>query len=65
MISSTTSHPRLTDEGGPNIFRMAGRDDQMGRIAGHWLADQWRDAEIASSMRSGLWQGLAEEVRGS
>src|SRR5262245_57502803 len=47
MISSTASNPKLTDEGGPNIFRMVGRDDQIGRIAGNWLADRWGDAEIA------------------
>lgn len=47
MISSTASNPKLTDEGGPNIFRMAGRDDHIGRIAGNYLAVHWGAAEIA------------------
>ena len=64
MISSTASNPKLTDEGGPNIFRMAGRDDQIGRIAGNWLADRWRDAEIAILHDGQAYgKGLAEEVK--
>jgi branched-chain amino acid transport system substrate-binding protein len=64
MISSTASNPKLTDEGGPNIFRMAGRDDQIGRIAGQWLADRWGDAQIAI-LHDGqpYGKGLAEEVK--
>jgi branched-chain amino acid transport system substrate-binding protein len=64
MISSTASNPKLTDEGGPNIFRMAGRDDQIGRIAGDWLADRWGDAEIAILHDGQAYgKGLAEEVK--
>jgi branched-chain amino acid transport system substrate-binding protein len=64
MISSTASNPRLTDEGGPNIFRMAGRDDQIGLIAGDWLADRWGDAEIAILHDGQAYgKGLAEQVR--
>jgi branched-chain amino acid transport system substrate-binding protein len=64
MISSTASNPRLTDKGGPNIFRVAGRDDQIGRIAGHSLADRWGDAEIAILHDGQAYgKGLAEEVK--
>ncbi len=64
MISSTASNPRLTDEGGPNIFRMAGRDDQVGRIAGDWLADRWGDAQIAILHDGQTYgKGLASEVK--
>jgi branched-chain amino acid transport system substrate-binding protein len=64
MISSTASNPKLTDEGGPNIFRMVGRDDQIGRIAGNWLADRWGDAEIAILHDGQAYgKGLAEEVK--
>ena len=65
-ISSTASNPKLTDEGGPNIFRMAGRDDQIARVAGHWLADRWSDAQIAIFHDGTAYgKGLAEEVKGS
>jgi branched-chain amino acid transport system substrate-binding protein len=64
MISSTASNPKLTDEGGPNTFRMAGRDDQIGRIAGNWLADRWSDAEIAILHDGQAYgKGLAEQVK--
>jgi branched-chain amino acid transport system substrate-binding protein len=64
MISSTASNPKLTDEGGPNIFRMAGRDDQIGRIAGNYLADHWGDAEIAIVHDGEAYgRGLAEETK--
>ena len=64
MISSTASNPKLTDEGGPNIFRMAGRDDQIGRISGDWLADRWGDAQIAIIHDGQAYgKGLAEEVK--
>jgi branched-chain amino acid transport system substrate-binding protein len=64
MISSTASNPKLTDEGGPNIFRMAGRDDQIARIAGQLLADRWGEAEIAIVHDGQAYgKGLAEEVK--
>jgi branched-chain amino acid transport system substrate-binding protein len=64
MISSTASNPRLTDESGPNIFRMAGRDDQVGRIAGDWLADRWGAAQIAILHDGQAYgKGLAEQVK--
>jgi branched-chain amino acid transport system substrate-binding protein len=64
MISSTASNPKLTDEGGPNVFRMVGRDDLIGRIAGNWLADQWGDAQIAILHDGQAYgKGLADEVK--
>jgi branched-chain amino acid transport system substrate-binding protein len=64
MISSTASNPKLTDEGGPNVFRMVGRDDLIGRIAGNWLADRWGDAQIAILHDGQAYgKGLADEVK--
>jgi branched-chain amino acid transport system substrate-binding protein len=64
MISSTASNPRLTDEGGPLIFRMAGRDDQIGRIAGDYLVDHWGNAEIAILHDGEAYgRGLADEAK--
>jgi branched-chain amino acid transport system substrate-binding protein len=64
MISSTASNPQLTDEGTPNIFRMGGRDDQIGPIAGDYLADRWGDAKIAIVHDGQAYgKGLAEEVK--
>jgi branched-chain amino acid transport system substrate-binding protein len=47
MISPGSTNPTLTDEGGPNIFRVIGRDDQQGTIAGDYLAENHGDANIA------------------
>lgn len=47
MISPTATNPRVTDEGGPHIFRVAGRDDEQGEIAATYLAEAWTDKKIA------------------
>ena len=47
MISPASTNPKITDEGGPNIFRVIGRDDQQGMIAGDYLADNHSKENIA------------------
>lgn len=47
MISPASTNPKVTDEGGPNVFRVIGRDDQQGNIAGDYLADNFSNANIA------------------
>ena len=47
MISPGSTNPKVTDEGGPNVFRVIGRDDQQGTIAGNYLADNHGNANIA------------------
>ena len=47
MISPASTNPKVTDEGGPNVFRVIGRDDQQGTIAGNFLADKYGAANIA------------------
>lgn len=47
MISPASTNPRVTDEGGPNVFRVIGRDDQQGMIAGDYLADNHGNSNIA------------------
>jgi branched-chain amino acid transport system substrate-binding protein len=47
MISPASTNPKVTDEGGPNIFRVIGRDDQQGMIAGDYLADHHSQSNIA------------------
>lgn len=47
MMAPAASNPRITDEGGPNIFRINGRDDQQGTIAGDYLADNYSNKRIA------------------
>jgi branched-chain amino acid transport system substrate-binding protein len=47
MISPASTNPKVTDEGGPNIFRVIGRDDQQGTVAGDYLADNFSNGNIA------------------
>jgi branched-chain amino acid transport system substrate-binding protein len=47
MITPASTNPRVTDEGGPNVFRLSGRDDQQGVIAGDYLADNHSKNNIA------------------
>ncbi len=47
MISPASTNPKVTDEGGPNVFRVIGRDDQQGTIAGDFLADKFNNNNIA------------------
>lgn len=64
MISPASTNPKLTDEGGNNIFRVCGRDDQQGVIAGNYIAKHFGQKNIAIIHdRTAYGQGLAEETR--
>jgi branched-chain amino acid transport system substrate-binding protein len=47
MMSTTSSHPRLTEEGRGNVFRLIGRDDAQGRVAGDFLVERWSRGRVA------------------
>ena len=51
QMTSSSTNPRLTEEGRMNVFRICGRDDQQGAIAGDYLADHWRYSEDCHSER--------------
>jgi branched-chain amino acid transport system substrate-binding protein len=64
MISPSSTHPRLTEEGRANVFRLNGRDDQQGRLAGDFLADHWADRRIAILHDGTVYgEGLASQTR--
>ncbi len=64
MISPGSTNPKLTDDGGANVFRVCGRDDAQGRVAGSYLADHWDDARIAILHdKTTYGEGLAAETR--
>ena len=63
QISPGSTSPKLTDEGGPNVFRVCGRDDQQGGVAGAYLAKQFGDKNIAILHdHSTYGKGLAHET---
>jgi branched-chain amino acid transport system substrate-binding protein len=64
QISPASTNPTLTEQGRANVFRVIGRDDEQGRVAGNYLADHWGDRKIAiihDSMTYG--KGLADETK--
>ncbi len=64
MISPASTNPRVTDEGGPNVFRVTGRDDQQGAVAGSYLAENYSDARIGIIHDGQAYgQGLAEHTK--
>jgi branched-chain amino acid transport system substrate-binding protein len=65
QISPASTNPKLTDERpGPNVFRVCGRDDQQGKIAGKYLAEAFKDKKIAIVHdKTAYGKGLADETK--
>lgn len=64
QISPASTNPKLTDEGGWNVFRVCGRDDQQGEVAGNYLADNFGDKKIAILHdKTAYGKGLADETQ--
>ena len=65
QISPASTNPVFTDERpGPGTFRVCGRDDQQGMIAGAFLAENFGDQKIAIvDDKSAYGKGLADETR--
>lgn len=64
VMSPSATNPRLTEDGRANVFRVVGRDDQQGILAGNHLADQWGEKKIAIVHDGQAYgRGLAEETQ--
>ncbi len=64
QISPASTNPLLTDKGRANVFRVIGRDDAQGIVAGNYLADQWAEKKIAILHDNTTYgKGLADETR--
>ena len=65
QISPASPHPKFTDErAGPGTFRLCGRDDDQGRVAGAFLAQRFADKRIAfADDRSAYGKALADATR--
>jgi branched-chain amino acid transport system substrate-binding protein len=64
QISPASTNPKLTDErAGPNVFRVCGRDDQQGAVAGAYLAKNFAGKKIAFVHdKSAYGKGLHDET---
>ncbi len=65
MVSPASTNPKLTDERpGPDIFRVCGRDDQQGSVAGKYIADNFKDKVVAILHdKTAYGKGLADETK--
>jgi len=66
QISPASTNPKFTDEGGPNIFRVCGRDDQQGIVAANYIVTNFKDKKIAILHdKTAYGKGLADNTRRS
>jgi branched-chain amino acid transport system substrate-binding protein len=66
QISPASTNPKLTDEGSEYVFRVCGRDDQQGQVAGKMLAEKYKDKKVAILHdKSAYGKGLADETKKS
>ncbi|ALG68493.1 branched-chain amino acid ABC transporter substrate-binding protein [Beggiatoa leptomitoformis] len=64
MISPGSTNPKLTEDGLSNVFRVCGRDDQQGAVAGEYLAKKYAESKIAILHdKSAYGKGLADETK--
>jgi branched-chain amino acid transport system substrate-binding protein len=64
QITPASTNPKFTDEGSWNTFRVCGRDDQQGAVAGKYLATHYKNEKIAIlDDNSAYGKGLADETR--
>ena len=62
-ISPASTNPDYTDKGTWNTFRVCGRDDQQGAVAGKFLAERFKGEKIAIlNDNSAYGKGLAAET---
>jgi len=65
QISPASTYPKLTDErAGPNVYRVCGRDDQQGQVAGEYIAKNYAGKKVAILHdKTAYGKGLADETK--
>jgi branched-chain amino acid transport system substrate-binding protein len=65
MVTGSATNPALTDKAsGGTIFRVCGRDDQQGAVAGKMLSERYKDKRVAIVHdKSAYGAGLAAEAK--
>jgi branched-chain amino acid transport system substrate-binding protein len=68
QISPASTNPSFTDEpakkGWNNIFRVCGRDDAQGKVAGKYLVDHYKGKHVAIIHdKSAYGKGLADQTK--
>ncbi len=66
QISPASTNPVFTDRGYTNVFRVCGRDDQQGKVAGAYIAAHFKGKKVAILHdKTAYGQGLADETKKS
>ncbi|MEW9614319.1 branched-chain amino acid ABC transporter substrate-binding protein [Shinella sp. S4-D37] len=64
QLSPASTNPTYTERGLWNTFRVCGRDDQQGAVAGAFIAANFKDAKVAILHdKTPYGQGLADETK--
>jgi branched-chain amino acid transport system substrate-binding protein len=65
QISPASTNPAFTDQrAGPNVFRVCGRDDQQGGVAGRYIAQKFKGKRVAIIHdKTAYGKGLADETQ--
>lgn len=62
-MATVSTNPQVTERGLKNLFRIMGRDDQQGLVAGTFLAEKFKTSKIAViDDKSAYGKGLADEI---
>lgn len=63
LMATVSTNPQVTERGLDNIFRIMGRDDQQGLVAGTYLAETYSGKKVAVvDDKSAYGKGLADEI---
>jgi branched-chain amino acid transport system substrate-binding protein len=65
QVSPASTNPNFTDKAkSDHIFRVCGRDDQQGEVAGKYIADNYKGKKVAVIHdKTAYGKGLADETR--
>ncbi len=62
-MATVSTNPQVTERGLKNLFRIMGRDDQQGLVAGNFIADKFKGKKAAVvDDKSAYGKGLADEI---